>query len=153
MQDGFRRYAEYLATNRDRFPPSAYALATSDWYYTAEDSRAPHDAWLEKVTIEEPATGERHEVRTTAIKVSLLGAQHDGRLELYYPRVFRYRLELQDGASGHHDWRYDEFRLTDDGHLIHEIEWVRWKEVGRWVIEADDVLLSWFPFQHGSSSL
>lgn len=150
MREGFRRYEQFLTANRERFPPSAYALATSDWYYSARDSRSPHDAWLEAVTIEEPATGERHEVRTVAMKVVLLGAYHDGRLQLYYPRVYRYDLSLRSGESGHHDWRYDEFRLTDDGHLIHEIEWYHWGELGRWIIEADDLRLSWHPFETGS---
>lgn len=147
MREGFRRYAEYLAANRVRFPPSGYTLATSDWYYAARDSRSPHDAWLEAITIEEPSTGKRNELRTVTIRIRLLGSYHDGHLELYYPRVYRYRLDLHAGESGHHDWRYDEFRLTDDGHLLHEIEWYHMNELGRWVIEADDVQLLWRPFE------
>ncbi|HET7463563.1 MAG TPA: hypothetical protein VFJ82_20080 [Longimicrobium sp.] len=59
----YERYMEYLAENRGRFPPGAYALATSTWYFGFNDPRGPHDAWLEEVTISEPATGERRENR------------------------------------------------------------------------------------------
>lgn len=141
----FRAYGEYVAANRSRFPPSAYALATSEWYYDPRDHRCPHDAWLEEVRIEEPAAGERLEQRTVAVRVRLLGAYHDGQIELHYPRVYRYQLELSEGAGGHGDWRYDEFRLTDEGHLIHEIEWASDRDAGRWVIEASDVVFVWRP--------
>ena len=45
----FARYAEYLKANRDRFPRSAYALATSDWYFGFSNHQAPHDPWLESL--------------------------------------------------------------------------------------------------------
>lgn len=46
-------------------------------------------------------------------------------------------------AHGRYDWRYDEFRLPDEGNLIDEIEWARPPGTGaRWLIEADDVVLS-----------
>ena len=44
---------------------------------------------------------------------------------------------------GHQDWRYDEFRVTDQGHVLHEIEWNGFLETGRWLIEASDVIHSW----------
>jgi len=67
----FRRYYEYLAEMKSVFPPSAYALATSDWYFNFHDHRCPHDAWLEEATLAEPASGERSEIRTTALRMSL----------------------------------------------------------------------------------
>ncbi len=42
------------------------------------------------------------------------------------------------------DWLYDEFRLSDNGHLLHEIEWA---DGGRWLIEADDIEFDWRPFE------
>lgn len=141
----FRAYLEYLEENQRRFPPSAFDLATSSWYYDHRDHRCPHDAWLRELRIEEPASGERLEQRTVALRVLLLGAYHDGHIELYYPRVFRYDLTLEDGKDGHRDWRYDEFRLSDDGHLLHEIEWAGPTTTGRWLVEASDVQFSWRP--------
>ena len=45
--NAFRRYQDYLQSLRDTFAPSAFALATSEWYFNFNDHRCPHDAWLE----------------------------------------------------------------------------------------------------------
>ena len=139
------RYEQYLEQNRGRFPESAYQLATSSWYFDFHDPRCPHDAWLEEASIIESGLGERQESRSVAIKLRLLGAYHNGAIELYYPRVFRYALSSSATDVGHNDWRYDECRVADDGHLIHEIEWWGRGEVARWVIEASDVQFSRHP--------
>jgi hypothetical protein len=74
-----------------------------------------------------------------SIRVVLLGAYHDCRIELTYPKVYSYRLGSRDSGAGAGDWRYDEFRLTDDGRVIHEIEWASGPERGaNWLIEATD---------------
>ena len=146
----FARYRTYLDDNRGRFPPSAHALASAEWYHDFSDHRCPHDAWLEAITIEETGTGVRGEQRAVAIRVRLLGAYHDGHIEFYYRDVMNYRLEGTDVTSGHSDWRYDEFRLGDQGQLIHEIEWVNQGETARWIIEAVDVAYSWRPFSAAS---
>jgi hypothetical protein len=139
----FRRYRAYLASVRDSFPPSAYALATSDWYFNFGDHRCPHDAWLETLQLTEPSSGARNEIRTLSLRVRLLGAYHDGYIELLYPRVFRYRLGVDDGRSGHRDWGYDELRMSDDGRLIHEIEWCGPRQTGTWMVEASDLEFRW----------
>jgi hypothetical protein len=53
---------------------------------------------------------------------------------------------MQDAPS-HGDWRYDEFRLSERGHLIHEIEWAYGVECRAfsWIIEADDIDFRWIP--------
>jgi hypothetical protein len=142
---GFRRYEEYLTARRERFPPQAFALATSAWYHDAGDHRCPHDAWLEEVIISEPAPGNRQDERIVTLSIRLLGAYHDGHIAFRYPRVFRYDLGVADGEHGHRDWRYDEFRLTDSGRVEHEIEWSGEQSTGRWLIEASDVEFTWFP--------
>lgn len=142
---GFERYRSFLATNADRFPPSALQLARSDWYYDPRDHRCPHDAWLESAALEEPASGARGEERYVTLRVRLFGAYHDGYIELCYPRVFGYQLDLTGGELGHRDFRYDEFRLTDRGHLVHEIEWAGNLDTARWIIEATDVEFTWSP--------
>jgi len=141
----FRRYRDYLDTNRSRFPPHAYELASAEWYFNPTDHRCPHDGWLESVLMDEPASGERHEQRTVAMRVHLLGAYHDGHIEFYYPRVFAYALNVTDAVGGHRDWLYDEFRVSPEGHLVHEIQWSGSEETGRWIIEASDVEYSWHP--------
>ncbi len=138
----WRRYQEYLRQHQQQFPPGAFAIATSDWWYDFNDHRSPHDAWLESVTFSEPSSGERSEIRHTQLRVRLLAAYHDGFIELCYPRVFRYTLQSADCARGLGDWCYDEFTLSPDAHVIHEIEWT-FKH--RWIIEASDLEYQWIP--------
>ncbi|HEX8904362.1 MAG TPA: hypothetical protein VF771_05940 [Longimicrobiaceae bacterium] len=143
----FADYREYLASARS-FPPNAYELATSAWYFDFRDRRCPHDAWLEAITIREPFKGKRHEIRKTRMRIRLLGAYHDGYVEFRYPRVFSYRFDVSDAGYGHGDWRYDEFRVTGDGHLLHEIEWA---SGDTWLIESNDVEFRWIPFKPAES--
>lgn len=143
----FRRYRDYVASAQPMFPPGGFALAYSDWYFDPREHRCPHDAWLESVTITEPATGERSEQRSTAIRTRLLGAYHDGFIEFHYPRVFNYSFSNPASERGNGDWLYDEFRLSPNGRLIHEIEWAGFpgEQGSRWLIEADDVTFQWIP--------
>lgn len=136
----WNEYQKYLRENEKAFPPGAYALATSDWYFGFSDHRAPHDAWLEEFRLEEIGRGERGEERQMSLRVRLLGAYHDRILEFYYPVVFGYEIQKPRGYGGHFDWRYDEFRLGQNGSLIHEIEWAGGPGYeARWLIEASDV--------------
>lgn len=136
----WQAYAVYIRENEASFPKGAYELATSDWYYTFTDDRAPHDAWLEWVKFEEPSAGARSETRHLSLRVRLLGAYHDQFLEFFYPTVYSYSLSDGQTTEGHGDWHYDEFRLSPAGHLLHEIEWAGAKgAAGRWLIEAADV--------------
>jgi hypothetical protein len=143
--DAFRRYVEYIEAHQADFPPSAYALATSEWFYNFSNHRCPHDAWLEAVTVSEPSSGKRHERRSCSVSIRLLGAFHDGHIELRYPQVFAYSLSACSAPRGHRDWRYDEFRLSDEGHLIHEIEWWGRERTATWTIVASDVEFGWLP--------
>jgi len=143
VSGSFRRYRTYLDGVRNEFPASAYGIATSDWYYDATDPRCPHDAWLESCVLNEISSGQREEVRTLSLSVRLLGAYHDRYIELRYPRVFSYSMSISRGEHGQRDWRYDEFRLSKRGNLVHEIEWCGSQETGSWIIEASDVGIDW----------
>ncbi len=146
VEGAFNRYNEYLMKNSHRFPGSALALATSDWYFDFSSHEAPHDSWLEYVQVFESSTGERNELRTTSIRIRLLGAYHDGYIEFYYPAVFEYRFAAGIVEKGHGDWRYDEFRLDEEGRLVHEIEWDPYHGSNTWLIVASDVHHKWLPF-------
>lgn len=139
----FRRYRHYLEAERHHFPSGALALATSDWYFNFEDHRCPHDAWLQHVVVHETGRGERQEQREVAVSIQLLGAYHDLVLTFTYASAYRYVLDGRQVGEGHADWRYDEFRVTETRHLVHEIEWSGASEIGRWLIEAEDVRLEW----------
>jgi hypothetical protein len=142
----FARYREYVRMNGHRFPNSAFALATSDWYFGCSSHQAPHDSWLESVRIFEPSSGERSELRSTSISIRLLGAYHDGYIEFHYPTAFEYRITADTLGQGHGDWRYDEFRLDEKGRLVHEIEWASFGVTNTWLIVASDVHYKWLPF-------
>jgi hypothetical protein len=142
----WKRYPAYLESVRDRMPASAYALATSDWYFGFSDPRGPHDARLVEVAIGEGAAApDRFPTAPPSLRIRLLNAWGNGYIELRYPRVYRYQLTMGDGGAGHRDWLFDEFRLTDDGHVLHEIEWWGSDEAGRWIIEASDVEHAYLP--------
>ena len=140
----FARYKAYLQENKDKFPVSAFELANSVWYSDASDHRCPHDAWLESLQLSEQSHGDRSELRYSTIKIRLLAPYHDGFIELTYPKVFSYRITAYNCLRGHLDWRYEEFRLSDNGQIIHEIEWAS-DDDGVWLIEASDVLYQWVP--------
>ena len=140
------RYREYLVANRARFPSSAYSFATADWRFDPTDHRCPHDSWVETLTLFEPSSGEYREKRGLEIHIRLLGAYHDGYLNLVYSGVRSYSLDtpsdfaLPPNGVGHGDWLVDEIRLSDHGHVLHEIEFSRGS---RWVIECRDIMYRW----------
>jgi hypothetical protein len=91
VKTAFERYSHYIQQNQAAFPPRAYQLATSDWFYNPSDHLAPHDAWLESFQISETPERKAHQ-RSCSISLRLLGAYHDGHIEITYPRVFSYSL-------------------------------------------------------------
>jgi hypothetical protein len=150
VRTAFERYTGYLKQDAARFPPRAYQLATSDWFYNAGDHRCTHDAWLESFEILETPEREAH-LRSCSISLRLLGAYRDGHIEMTYPTVFSHSFQsfMAGKVTSHGDWRYDEFRLSQRGRLIHEIEWAgapgaQGKSFS-WLIEADDIEFRWIP--------
>jgi hypothetical protein len=139
----FAAYRNYLALNRQRFPPSAFELASSDWYFNPEDHRCPHDSRLETAVVSEGMTGAG---RSCALTIRLRGAYDDGHLELRYPQVYSNANDTHNALKGHGDWRFDELRAASvTGRVIHEIEWASNIDTARWIIEASDVLHAWVP--------
>jgi hypothetical protein len=141
----FKRYRDYLSQSRPRFPKSAYALAASDWWFDPRDHRSPHDGWLEGFQLTEHRAAAGASSTRMDLSVTLLAAYHDGYIRLLYSQVSCYRLTCSGGQSGHRDWRYDELRVSDEGRLIHEIEWWGPTENARWIIEASDLEYEWLP--------
>ena len=136
-------YRAYLESVKGQLPYSAYELATAPWHYDFSDHRSPHDGWLELLTIREPASGPRQQVRTVEIVARLLTAYHDGHIEIKYSSVETYSLaQGVTAGEGHGDWLYDEIRLSERGRVLHEIEWSRG---GLWLIECGDVAYEWVP--------
>ncbi len=139
-QDAYDRHLESI---RDRLPPSAYDFATTVAF---RRDVSLHDAWVESLTITEPSTGERSHIRHVEIHVRLLGAWHDGYIQLCYKDVRRYALSAPhlypEAEYAHGDWLVDEIRLSEAGLVEHE---VRFSTRSRWLIECADIEHGWEP--------
>ena len=144
--EGFAAYRGYVADNEGRFPAGALRHVRSDWHYASYDHRGLHDSRLETVSItERPGPGEQHwHNRQVSLEITLRGTYDDGYIALRYATVHSYTLDGFGVESGHADWRYDELRL-ESGHLVHEVEWCREQDTGRWLIVADDIEMVWQP--------
>jgi len=134
-------YVRYLESVRDALPEHVHRFASDPRHY---DGRAPeslHDAWLDSLAIREDASGERHQVRRTAIDITLLGPYHDRRVHLRYRGVRAYHLEMPEDRgiryahTAHGDLLMHEVRLGPQGGVVHELQFER---RGTWVIECDD---------------
>lgn len=146
----FDAYRAYLNSVRDKLPDSAFSFASAAWHYDAQDSRCPHDSWVEELIVNEPSSGEQSERRGLEIRLRLLGAYHDGHIELTYPNVLGYSL-MKPGQHhapgrqhGHGDWLIDEVRLSEQGGVLHEIAF---SHGSHWQIECDDIEYRWLPLQ------
>jgi hypothetical protein len=147
----FDKYSEYLDNNRQFFSQETFEFATADWHYHPGDSRCPHDSWVESFTILEGGE-EADGGRRIKIELVLFGAYHDGRIEIHYEGVRGYSLnltpEIDYPIRKHGDWIIDEIRVTEDNWLVHEIQF--WLD-GTWLIECDNILYNWVPFDKAAS--
>jgi len=126
-----------------RQPPG---FATAAWYSDPTDHRCPHDGWLESIEFTEPAAGERQEQRTTAVKIRLLGAYHDGHIVFHYSGVEGYQLKSESCGRGLGDWLHDEFSIAENGLLRHSITWrIGPSQESHWLIKAHNVTYDWVP--------
>jgi hypothetical protein len=142
LQHRLDSYYRYLESVRERLPPAAYAFATADWHYNTGDPRCPHDAWIDELTLHRVPSlrvfnRKQRQQHKLEIRVRLLGAWHDGFIELVYQGVHKYTL------ADDSDWLYDELQLSDEGLVVHEI---RWASGARWRVECADIMYDWQPF-------
>jgi hypothetical protein len=150
LKSRFADYRKYLESVREKLPLSAYEFAVAEWHYNSERHECPHDAWVESLVVSEPFSGERREKRSLEIRVRLLGAFHDGYIDLRYKSVQSYSLETPAEFKmlplnvGHGDWLKDEIRLSESGSVLHEVEFSRGS---KWLIECEDIVYRWSPFE------
>jgi hypothetical protein len=141
-------YLAYIEKHREQFPPNALAFAAASWHYNLYDHKCPHDSWVDSISINELASGERSEVRSLEIVVKLLGAFHDGHIELRYVDVRRYSLNHprvdQQREVAHDDWLVDEILIQADGSVSHEIEFA---SGAAWRITCADIIYQWLPLE------
>lgn len=151
----FEEYRQYLNSVKSLMPPGAYEFATAEWHYDPSDHRCPHDSWLESLTIEERELPSCGPLRGLTISVVLLGAYHDGQIEIMYSDVTSYQLSnivaagsSQDDKHIHHgspgDWLIDEIRMSDEGGtVVHHVEF---RNDAKWIIRSSDISVTWTPF-------
>lgn len=148
IEERHKRYNEYLEENRERFPSGAFEFAAADWHYSPEDHRCPHDSWIESLEVFEKADASDIQLRAVGIRLTLLGAYHDGRIEIFYSGVTNYNISFKSGSTpyskSHRDWLIDEVRLSESGGVIHEIEF--WQDA-KFSIECESLQYSWLPFE------
>jgi hypothetical protein len=145
IANAYRAYTYYLESVRPVLPDSAYQFAAAPWHYDYADHRCPHDSWVQTLTISEPASGTPRHVRHVEIAIRLLGAFHDGYLELSYSGVRHYSLSGASGISkneGHGDWVTDEISLSERNLVCHQ---VLLRNRSRWMIESTDIHVRWIP--------
>jgi len=147
VQEEFDAYQAYLKSIRDRLPDETFSFITAPWYYDAQSPQCPHDSWVEFLHISEVAEQDDIQVRHVDIHVRLLGAYHDGYIDLFYRRVRRYGFNAPAGIQamtkfqlGHGDWLIDEVRLSGDGLVIHEIVF---SNKYTWIIECESIGYQW----------
>lgn len=136
-------YRAYLETVKHRFPSNALEYAAAPWHYDYTDPRCVHDAQTTSVEILEQFRPEEPGNRHLGIRVRLSDAIGDRWIEFLYSDVRRYELSFQVDSDpeyprGHGAWLLDEVVLTDDAHVVHEIELER----GAWRIECEDLKYS-----------
>jgi hypothetical protein len=144
----FAAYQDYLQSIRQKLPTATYEFAIADSHYNPEAHECPHDSWVESLNVSEPSSGERWQYRSIAINLRLLGAYHDGHINLEYREVRSYSLQtpatfkMPPLGVGHGDWLTDEIRLSERGLVLHEIEFSRGST---WLIECEDIFYEWQP--------
>ena len=122
----FAAYMAYLTGVEHRLPPHVAAFARDSRHYGLDTRETLHDAWLESLTVTEPARGDRHQERQTRVELRFLGAFHDRLHVLTYTGVRRYAFSGNRVAAGHGDLYTHEVRLAGDGIGVeHEFVFVR----------------------------
>ena len=144
----FDAYLEYLADMKDRLPLGVRGFLSYEGRFRLDDRQCLHDSWIETFNLIEKGAGSRLQVRDVQIEVLALGAYHDGYHRITYFNVSSYSMSLPsakrgENSIGHGDWLIDEILLTDDGMVIHEVEF---SDSGSWRICCSDIEYEWIPF-------
>ena len=124
----FEPYATYLETIKAKLPTHVFEFASNPKFYNLSSRSSLHDAWLEYLTISEPSTGERNEVRKLEIIIMLLGPCHDRNIQLKYFNVEKYDFssparpgEPRFTHTAHGDLHTHEVRISKTGLIEHEL--------------------------------
>ena len=137
----YRKYHDHLKALSDRFPVNAYSVASSDWWYSFDDERAPHDAALKHLRMTDTWANAEDAPQFCSITIELAAAS-GWRITITYPQVSSYEMSMTRDSGMHGGWLYDEFTLASDGCVVHTIEW---GDGPVWIIRASDVIYKFCP--------
>ena len=128
----FDAYFAYLNKVKHEMPKAVYEFATKVEHYNLTSHESLHDAWLEYLTICEPAEGERKQQRSIEIKTCYLGPFHDCLIYLSYKNVKSYSLqspaEFENPPTyktGHGDLLTHEISVLENNLFKHHIKFSR----------------------------
>ncbi|MBW8865091.1 MAG: hypothetical protein JF609_09270 [Verrucomicrobia bacterium] len=133
-----RDYDTHLKSIATRLPEPTKAFAMAPWYGDPTHHDCPHDSWLMSLSVDADAAASKdHGLNLT---VRLLGAFHDRILTFRYFNVAECSFEIKrHGKHNLGDWLKDEFDITDQGCISHEILWQFGKP---WKIVSEEVEFS-----------
>ena len=97
----FGRYQTYLESIKNKLPAHIYSFASNPCYFDFESRSSLHDAWLETVTVQEAASGQRKQFRRLEVCVCLLGPFHDRRIKLRYTALLNIILTRRRDTENH----------------------------------------------------
>jgi hypothetical protein len=128
----FDQYLTYLNKAKHKMPAAVYEFAIKQEHYNLDSHESLHDAWLEYLTICEPAEGERKEERCVDIKTCYLGPFHDCLIYVHYKNVRSYSLHSPavfenppTYKSGHGDLLTHKISVLENNHIKHEVKFSR----------------------------
>lgn len=125
-------YHSHLTRILQELPQPTQRFVGAGWYHDPRSHDCPHDAWLMGTVLNVDARGDRRR----DIRITLLGAYHDRQIELLYTGVTEMRVSLAPAKGRPIEWVCDEFDVTGDSLVIHEILW----DTGEiWMITASCV--------------
>ncbi len=147
MREQSKGYQREIERIHRKLRPHTREFALAEWHYDPSDHRCPHDGWLEAVTISERADPANAAERSLQIQLRLLGAYHNGFIEITYHDVASYTFDVPYRRSSppnyrhsQGNWQIDEISFSSNGLIIHEIEW---DKGGHWIIECSDIEYRW----------
>jgi hypothetical protein len=120
----FDEYFEYIESIRDKLSAEAHQFASNFEHYSLQGKASLHDACIQRIEIEESASGVRSEVRELGMRMQLLGPYHDRTLLISYDKVSMYAIGARCGVSqpvAHGDIFTHEVRISEDQQIVHEV--------------------------------
>jgi hypothetical protein len=104
-----------------KMDPATRDFAIDRSRYDLSSHGSLHDAWLDRLSLTEDASGSRHQIRPLGAVLEFLGPYHDRRFRFTYSGVKKYLMAGNAPSNGHGDLLMHEFSLDDRELITHEM--------------------------------